>query len=272
MRSSSRCASLARGRHIEHGLGQHALRQIVEPLEARLALGGGDAPAPEQKFQRVLGLAPPPPAAFAALAVEVRTAHRPVLFDIREHLFDEVGAFAAESGQRAVYALAVRSLLHAPAHQRIGFDRQQRGFMRPVFKQQALAPDGCAVEQRLRVRAESREQRHIMRPHDDADGIDLEEAETGQHFLQMAAVDGSGGFRVRETLRLENDAARRLQRDFFRLFHDRSTRGGCGIAAWTACGCRKLAQQENTGPEHVPAKTKKRRTGRRFCLAGAIVA
>ncbi len=51
-------------RGVEHGSRQHALRQVVDPLEAA-PRGRGDQAGPEQELQRRLAVAPAPPAALA---------------------------------------------------------------------------------------------------------------------------------------------------------------------------------------------------------------
>ena len=56
----------------------HPLAEVVDPLEAAAPGRGGDAPGPEQPFQRALGVAPFPPAAAASCLLEVRGRHRPV--------------------------------------------------------------------------------------------------------------------------------------------------------------------------------------------------
>ena len=61
--------------------------------------------------------------------------------------------------------------------------------MRPVFEQTARLLRCCFLQHLHRVESESREERHIMRAHNRADGVYLQEAETGQLALQMAPVD-----------------------------------------------------------------------------------
>src|SRR5205085_2163911 len=63
---------------------KYAFGQIVDPLERGAAGKGGDLAAPEQPFQRLLGVAPLPPAAPPS-AFEIRSRQWPFRGDAGEH-------------------------------------------------------------------------------------------------------------------------------------------------------------------------------------------
>jgi hypothetical protein len=67
---------------------------------------------------------------------------------------------------------------HAPAQQGLVPDRQERGLMRPIFEQPArLFSPGGAVQLLARIGAEPGEERHVVRPHQHVDAVDLVECE-----------------------------------------------------------------------------------------------
>ena len=200
--------------HVEDGLRQHAFRQVVVPFEAP-AVGRGDAAGPEQPFEGVLGVAPAPPAARAFLALQGGSGDRSTLGDLAMDLFYIGGVLASPFGEAEIHFVAARGPLHAPAHQRPGLDRQERGLVRPVFEDRALARDGGVIEQGHGVGAKPRIERHIVRAHHRADGIDLQQAGSRQHPGEVAAVRRADRFRVDEALRAERDAAGGGGRDFF---------------------------------------------------------
>src|SRR5262249_29977010 len=175
-------------------------RQIVDALEARPALGGCDSSGPEQPFERRLGVAPAPPAAMPALAVEIRGGERAALYYLAIDTLDVVGIIAAEPGYSLVDTLAARRPLHAPAHQRPGLDRQERCLVRPVFEEQPLPALGRAVDQRERIGAEPGKHRHIVRPDKHVHGIHLQKPVAGEHLLQVAAVGRTYGPRLGKAL------------------------------------------------------------------------
>ena len=232
-----------RDRRIEDGGRQHALGQIVEPLEAAARMGG-DASGPEQPFEGVLLVAPAPPAAGTLCAVDVGGRDRAACGDFPIDVLDQAGMFAAPFGQSPIHFLAPAGALHAPAHQRICLDRQERRLVRPIFEQPALASRSRIVQQRHRIRPEPRKQRHVVRPHHGADRIDLQQADAGKDPVQMTAIDRARRARIGEPLRGQRDAPRRGERYLFPHYERVLTEmDGEGIMAG-------LAAESNVSRQH----------------------
>ncbi|MNP08866.1 hypothetical protein D3C76_1009520 [compost metagenome] len=123
---------------VEDHLWQDLVRYIVEPLEATSAshrhLTGG-----EQPFQRVLFLAPVPPRAGPLLAGGQAARAEGALFTHSgQHTGDHLLPLTAKLRELAVDATASGGVGHAPAQQGVQRQRQQRGFVAPVFEQLAL--------------------------------------------------------------------------------------------------------------------------------------
>jgi hypothetical protein len=91
---------------------------------------------------------------------------------------------------------------------RVEREREERGLVRPIFEQAALAfpAPGGAVDEGAVVRAQAREGREVMGAGEDVDAVDLVEAEA----LDGAAEVGGGDLRRprrAEALGGEGDAA-----------------------------------------------------------------
>ena len=75
-------------------------------------------------------------------------------------------------------------------HQRPGLDRQEARPRAPSIRRaRRLRPTAASSSSDHRVGAEPREQRHVVGAHHGADRIDLQQAEPGEHAVEMAAVD-----------------------------------------------------------------------------------
>jgi len=180
MRISSRWASGSGGvGSAQHVTRQHPLRQVIGALEAVAAGQGGDPPRPEQVFHRPFAVVPLPPAAspLSALA-DLGGAERALGGDLGQHLFDVIAPLAGEARHPRPHALEPLRSRHAPAQQRLVLDRDEarpRGPNTRTTRQRR--GDSVGIEMGALVRAEPREQRQIMRAHEDIDGIDLQQAE-----------------------------------------------------------------------------------------------
>ena len=170
---------LVGGRQGEDRGRDHALGEIVDAREAAPPGGGGDASRPEQIFERALGVAPLPPAAAALALLEVRGRQRPLGCDPRQHRFRLGAALGGEGAHVPPADLAALRARHPPAQQGMERERQQRGLVRPIFEQSALAPaaPGGAVEEGGVVGAEPRESGQIMGAHEHVDAVDLVQSE-----------------------------------------------------------------------------------------------
>ncbi len=148
---------LAGQRLVEDRLRQDLFRHIVKPLEAAPA-SDRHLPCGEQPLQCVLFLAPVPPGAGPLLAGGQAACAEGALFaDGGQYPGNHVLAFAAKLRELAIDATTVGGMGHAPAQQWVQAQRQQRGFVAPVFEHQALAatPPGELVEGGRRVVAQA---------------------------------------------------------------------------------------------------------------------
>jgi hypothetical protein len=69
----------------------------------------------------------------------------PCALDRRQNAADDVGLLTAKTRQLLI-DVPPRLSLHAPAHQRVQLQRQQRGLMAPIFEQPTPATPGELVE------------------------------------------------------------------------------------------------------------------------------
>src|SRR5674476_695931 len=76
--------------------------------------------------------------------------------------------------------------------------------MRPIFEKPARGTTICAVQQVTVVGAEPREQRHVVRPYEHIDRVDLEETEARNHLAKMSRRDRLGTV-LGESLRSQRD-------------------------------------------------------------------
>ncbi len=220
----------------KHLAGYDALGQVVDPLEIAAARGGGDMARPEQPFERALGVAPLPPARLPPVRFEVRSGERSVQADAVEQGHGLGPAFPCIVAHPGPARLAAIGLCHAPAQERMGFEGQQRGLMRPVFEQLSAAhtsraglrpradTPGQAIEVRPVISANPRESRKIVRAGEHVHAVDLEQVEAVQHALQP----GRAGLRRMpccKTLCGERDAPRLGQTDALQIRHS-PTLGG----------------------------------------------
>ncbi|MNT49956.1 hypothetical protein D3C72_1868420 [compost metagenome] len=114
--------------------GNDALRQVVEALEAP-APGHRHLAGGEQPLQRMLFRAPVPPGPgpLGAGAQGAR-AEGTLLAHGLQHPLDHLALLETETRQLLVDPLAIGGPAHAPAQQRIEFQRQQRSLVAPVLE------------------------------------------------------------------------------------------------------------------------------------------
>src|SRR5882672_7237807 len=122
-----------RRRRFARGARNHALGEVVEPLEAAPP-GDGEEPGVVEMLERELADAPAPPVAGALAGIgQLGCGERPALRDLRIRA-RHVGA--AARAHELVGPLAM--LVHAVAQQRIERQRQQARRVPPVLEQLAL--------------------------------------------------------------------------------------------------------------------------------------
>ena len=165
---------LARRRQGEHRGRDHPLRHVVDHLELAVSPGHGQVAGHVEEVEGLLGLRPvPAPVLLVArlAVVEVARRARPARGDLGQQLLGEV----------VVDLLPPLPLLgavgrHPVLHHRPQLDRHQRLHVRPVLDQPARLLLGGAGQQRRVVGAHPREQRHVVRPLEHVDRVDLEHA------------------------------------------------------------------------------------------------
>ena len=107
----------------------------------------------------------------------------------RRHLLDEGALLAAEPAKPAIDALAARRPGHAPAEQRMQVEMDQRRLVAPIFEgARFLRVIGGLFEEAPVIGADAREERHVMRPHQDVDRIDLEQVRALEDAAQVARL------------------------------------------------------------------------------------
>lgn len=79
--------------------------------------------------------------------------------------------------------------------------------MAPILEQRAVRIRHL-VDQVPPVRTEAREQRHVMRPHADVDGVELQETDPPQHSSSVATIHRAARHWIGEALSAEGNAAR----------------------------------------------------------------
>ena len=132
---------------------------------------------------------------------------RPALGDLLVHRLDVVRTFRGQPDQTVPTRGLRARRLHAPPEQREELDRQQRRLVAPVLEQLAVLDH--AGEQVAPVRAEPREERQLLRAHDDVDRVDLDQPDPAEHPAHVAPVDAAQSDGHAESLRTQRDAARR---------------------------------------------------------------
>jgi hypothetical protein len=157
-----------------------------------------------------LAVAPTPPGAGPGPALlEIRDRGRPVRADEIEHALHQRRLIALRVRNAGPDPFRTRGGRHAPAEQPVMLDRDERGHVTPIFEQMAaLAVIGTLIEQTLRIGAEPREQRQVMRAFQDVDGVDLEQSQLPHQPLDLAAVDQRGRCPA-QPLRGNGEASRR---------------------------------------------------------------
>ena len=189
---------------------QHALDEVVDPLEGAAPRRRGDQPGEEQPFDGELAVVPAPPGAAAFAAVgEFGGRQRAAIGDLAQHFVDVPGFFEAKDMQLALaVALVLAGALHAPAEEGMRRQRQQRGLVRPEFEQPALAPasPGESVEMRAVIVSQPREQRQVVRARQHVDGVDLQQTEAIYGAFDVTEVGDAVRARRAKALRGERDS------------------------------------------------------------------
>ena len=95
------------------------------------------------------------------------------------------------------------------------FERQERGLVRPIFEQCALAfrPPGGAVEEASVITTQTRKCWQIMCPHQHVDAVDLVESEPLDSTAKVTAVHSGWSWNA-EALCCERNAPSGLQCEF----------------------------------------------------------
>ena len=178
MRSSSRFAALRRA-SAEPGSPARK-RARANRRSARSCAGGrGQGARPKQILERDFHVAPAPPAApGAAMLGDVAAREGSALLHFAQDGVDERGFLACDLGHAAPRSFAARRARHAPAKQRMQGQRDERCFMAPILEEFAPAfLPHQPFEQLDIVRAQPREQREVVRPHDHVDRVDLHQTD-----------------------------------------------------------------------------------------------
>ena len=90
---------------------------------------------------------------------------------------------------------------HLPAHQRIEFERQKAGFMRPIFEEAPFAPaESALIERVVAIVSGARENREIMRTHQHIHAVDLQEVHPANGALDARPAGGAVALRIGEAL------------------------------------------------------------------------
>ena len=232
-------------RCVKRDLGDDALSEVVEALEAAAA-GNGHEAGVVQMFQRglaVSGAPPTPPRAGSFAGVgEVRGGERSAL----GNLGVDGGHVGATVGPHVV-AGRLRVLVHAIANEGIEGDGKEAGGVSPVFEELAFAV-GQGVEGFGGIGTEAGECGDVVCADEDTDRVDLEGVDPGSQFAEV----GKGGrrqFRA-EPLGRDGQAASVGQREGDR----HSGPPLCAkypftsITTWLSCETRTLmAPPEPTG-------------------------
>ena len=138
---------------VQHCRREDAFREVVDALET-LAPGGRDLAAPKERLEADLHVAPAPPGAGAAGALEAAGRQRPAPLDLVAQPFEERPFLARDLRDVLPGADPAPPPLHPPTQQRLVGQRQQRRFVSPVLEEGAVAPVRRALQQARVVRAE----------------------------------------------------------------------------------------------------------------------
>jgi hypothetical protein len=189
---------LTRHRRLEHVCRQHALRQVVQTLEA-VAARNREPARGVQRFEHDLRRLPVPHPARPG-ALEVARAERAALTDLAQYLVGQLGLALEDV---AAPRMRLGEARHPPAVHRIVLDRNETRFVRPVLE------DAAGLHQlrhgRFRIGADSRAERDSVASVDRRDRVELDAAEAlhGREHLGGSAAAGAG----RVALRLHHAAA-----------------------------------------------------------------
>ena len=175
---------------------------------------------PEEPLERLLDVAPLPPARSAALFLEVGGRTGTFRADAVQDRLRFGAALAGEEPEALPAGPSAIRAGHPPAQQGMQRQRQKRGFMRPVFEQAPLLPasPGRGVDQRTIIGAKAREGGKVMGADQDIDAINLVE---GELVDGLKPSRGRDLFRApaSETLGGKSDPPRLGERELFHLRH-----------------------------------------------------
>ena len=116
---------LCRGRECQDLRRDDALREVVEPLEARTTRGRGDVARPEQPLEHPLRLAPLPPTRAATL--QLRGGKGSVILDALEQPHRLHPPLVGEDPQAPIARHSPIGSCHSPSKERLEREREKRG-------------------------------------------------------------------------------------------------------------------------------------------------
>src|SRR5205085_10094922 len=156
-----------RGEHAFVPCGQHALAQVVNPLEVLPPRDHQLARREEHLKGALLGLPLPPAAGLPVAAREVGRAHRAALAYEGEQAFD-LFAVRLDPAARVVPALRL-CVEHSVAVERVVLDGEEACLVRPVLEELALGEQ--LVEPARLVVAEAAPEYEVRATGYDVDGV-----------------------------------------------------------------------------------------------------
>ncbi len=255
-RSSSTEASSTVGSGASRYCGRHhPLRQVVDPLELLGATGHRQPTRGEEVLHDLLRLRPVPAPVLLetrSAVVELARGGRAPLADLGEDRFHELRLV----GDRVPPEPALLHVAHPVAHVRPQLDRHERRDVCPVLHDPARVALGRTRQQVRVVGPHAGEQRHVVRPLQHVDRVDLQ-----HRGARERAVEGAHRRhrvpRVAEPLRHQRDPSRlRLrQRDVGAWRHTRNPASGHRRVG--SQPCREAARDpapRRAGPVRGPAE------------------
>ena len=184
----------------------HPCAQVVHPFKAP-TIGDRNPSTTEQPLQSLLGVGPVPTPVILAPGFPVAqfaSGHRALGFKAPIHLLDQLRSTGLDSvGPPPLFRFG-----HTPPKQWKHLHREQGRHVSPVLEKPPFRPVGGAIDQRMRVPAQPRERRHVMRTFQDVNRIDLQQTGASQDVSQVAGIRCHGGTPSREALCRQRDATR----------------------------------------------------------------
>src|SRR5262249_28780994 len=182
--------------------GDHALRQVVETLEA-LPAGDRELTGGEEVLERALLRLPPPHR--PAPPLERAHGQRTLLADARQHALLDLPPF---HGSLAPPPVVVAEREHPPLEEPVVVDRQQARLVRPVFEDAAVAEERRDVG--LVVGTEPGREREPVGAIDGRDRVELhglQPRDLGRDVRCARAPEAAGVALVRDDVAAERRQA-----------------------------------------------------------------